>query len=74
MHIVTHEWVEKNATGKASWTREQLKLVGVPWPPPKGWKARINGMGIPDAAAKKFEVIGELARKKKAVQAIFASW
>jgi hypothetical protein len=74
MHIVTHEWVEKNATGKASWTREQLKIVGVSWPPQRGWKTRINGIGIPDEAARKFEAIGLAARTKAASKAIQLTW
>jgi len=33
--------VEAAATERGGWTREQLAEWGVPWPPPKGWKAEL---------------------------------
>jgi hypothetical protein len=25
------------------WTKKQLAIWGVPWPPPKGWKRKLTG-------------------------------
>lgn len=34
------------ATAKGGWTKAQLALWGISWPPPKGWKERLlNGLG-----------------------------
>ena len=74
MRIITHEWLEMNATGRASWTREQLRLVGVSWPPKKGWKWRIVGGGISDESATKFEAIGAEARKRHAMRLVLRTW
>jgi hypothetical protein len=29
------------ASAKRGWNRAQLALLGVPWPPPKGWKVKL---------------------------------
>lgn len=29
------------------WSKSQLQLIGVPWPPLKGWKYRVIGTEIP---------------------------
>ncbi len=36
------------------WTRSQLKILGVSWPPPKGWKSRLLGSQVPEAKVKEF--------------------
>jgi hypothetical protein len=33
--------VEAAKTERGGWTRKQLAEWGVPWPPPKGWKAAL---------------------------------
>jgi hypothetical protein len=35
--------IDKAATVNGGWTREQLAGWGVPWPPPRGWKKRLEG-------------------------------
>ncbi len=40
---VDDEEVEAAMTGAGGWTREQLDLWGVPWPPPQGWRRRLTG-------------------------------
>jgi hypothetical protein len=37
--------VEAGRSGRGGWTREQLAAWGVPWPPPKGWKAALTERG-----------------------------
>jgi 5-methylcytosine-specific restriction endonuclease McrA len=38
---VSAEEVERMKSWKHGWSREQLAIWGVPWPPPKGWKERL---------------------------------
>ncbi len=42
--LVTKEFMERNSTERGAWTRAQLALLGVAWPPPKGWRRRIEGL------------------------------
>lgn len=35
--------IESLKTPKGGWTKASLALLGVPWPPPKGWKKRLIG-------------------------------
>lgn len=38
---ITVEEIERAKTSKGGWTKEQLAVWGVQWPPPKGWKTRL---------------------------------
>ena len=46
----SHEWVEIEyemldaaRTSRGGWSRAQLQVLGVPWPPPTGWMRRTVG-------------------------------
>ncbi|GAA5230102.1 hypothetical protein GCM10025779_09150 [Arthrobacter cryoconiti] len=39
--MVTAQELQAQRTPAGGWTREQLTEWGVPWPPPKGWKAAL---------------------------------
>ena len=41
--MVTKEEIEEAKSPKGGWTKKQLAKWGVPWPPPKGWRARLEG-------------------------------
>lgn len=41
-------------TSFASISRAQLHLIGVAWPPPKGWKRTAIGREVPDEVAAEF--------------------
>lgn len=43
---VTLSEIEAARTPSGGWTRSQLAEWGVPWPPPKGWKARLAGTTV----------------------------
>lgn len=60
--IVTRDWLEAHATKNRGFTREQLKALGVRWPPKKGWKDRLVGKEISEAQKTAYEV----ARAKRA--------
>jgi hypothetical protein len=40
--IPSPEEVEAPRTPKGAWTKRQLAAWGVPWPPPRGWKADLE--------------------------------
>jgi hypothetical protein len=40
---LTEEEIEAGRSPAGGWTRAQLAKWGVPWPPPKGWRARLTG-------------------------------
>jgi len=71
---VSIEEIEAAKTEKGGWTRAQLALWGVPWPPPKGWKERlISGVGEasePD----EFELVIEDALRALAGRSEAALW
>lgn len=44
---ITEEEIESQKTLNGGWTRTTLAQWGVPWPPPKGWKAALIERGTP---------------------------
>ena len=43
---LTNELIVKAATNKGGYTKKQLNLLGIGWPPPKGWKNQCVGKKI----------------------------
>lgn len=54
---ITNEWIRANTTRNGGYTKKQLELVGVAWPPITGWKKEISGREIDEAVAAEFEAI-----------------
>ncbi|TDN70023.1 hypothetical protein [Paraburkholderia sp. BL10I2N1] len=54
---ITDEWIRANATRNGGYTKKQLELLDVNWPPIVGWKGEISGREIDDALADQFEAI-----------------
>jgi hypothetical protein len=52
---VTEQWLKQHATARGGYTKCQLEIIGVGWPPPTGWKARVVGNAIGAVDAKEFE-------------------
>ena len=46
------------------WSRKQFALLGVPFPPEKGWLKRMEGKFITDATHQELVRISEKAKKK----------
>jgi hypothetical protein len=44
---VNNEVLAMAQTRNGGYTRAQLTAIGVPWPPPRRWKAAILGRRIP---------------------------
>lgn len=59
---ITDEFLRSGASDRGGWSREQLHLLGVTWPAPKGWKRALLGQTIADDIAQQFMAIGR-ARK-----------
>jgi hypothetical protein len=55
MMIVTKEWINNNKTINNGFTKKQLSVLGVDWPPKKGWVRQCIGMEITDKQKIEFE-------------------
>ena len=44
--IVTRELIKSGQTKAGGWTKSQLEIIGVSWPPQKGWADRVCGTHI----------------------------
>lgn len=45
-------------------TRKQLELLGVAWPPEKGWLSKLIGSTIPDERYAQFVALSKAGKKK----------
>jgi hypothetical protein len=52
---VTRQFLLDNATIRGSWTRAQLNVLGIGWPPAKGWQERIEGYELSDREVDQFK-------------------
>ena len=42
MPIITMDIIEQGKTKNGGYTKKQLEILGVQWPPVKGWKTNIK--------------------------------
>ncbi len=54
--LITLEVIEKLKTRAGGWTRRDLALLGVPWPPVSGWKDRIIGNEMSPALIRRLSI------------------
>ena len=67
---LTDRLIEGGKTRRGGFTRAQLAVLGVSWPPKGGWKQRLIGTSIDDATLERFyAAAGILARSTKAMHA-----
>lgn len=52
--ILTREAIHAAASQGGGWSRAQLSLLGVSWPPQRGWLSRLIGTAIPDGTYAQF--------------------
>lgn len=52
--VITKEWLESGMKGGIGIKSKQCKFLGLPYPPPKGWKYLVIGNTISDIDAQKF--------------------
>lgn len=51
---VTQEFLDKHKTKRGAYTKAQLELIGVSWPPKKGWKEKVIGRELTKQQEKEF--------------------
>jgi hypothetical protein len=51
---VTAELIDAGQSERGGWSKVQLALIGVAWPPPAGWKGAAVGRRILRAEAERF--------------------
>lgn len=61
--ILTREFLDKGKTSRGGWTREQLRMVGVSWPPVQGWQLGVLGVEVTDTLAETFLTLGRVRKK-----------
>jgi hypothetical protein len=62
---ITDTWLAAHASiNGQGWTARQLQVLGVPWPPSKGWRQRLVGTAISNEARAAFETFGRERRTR----------
>lgn len=51
---LTEELLTAGLSERGGYSRRQLDLLGVAWPPLRGWKKTVVGKDFPDAVVKEF--------------------
>ncbi|MDC0637477.1 hypothetical protein OAP25_02130 [Flavobacteriaceae bacterium] len=51
---LTKQFLLDNRTKSGAWTREQLRIIGVNWPPVKGWQSLVAGKELTGAEVAEF--------------------
>lgn len=57
--LITKEWLERNKTKRGGYTKRQLEILAVDWPPEKGWASQVAGKEISDDGVREFEGISD---------------
>ena len=63
---ITVEFLAAGARSVGAYTKQQLALLGIDWPPAKGWKANVIGLEISDEAGEEFIRLGTQPKTEKA--------
>lgn len=53
--LLSEAFLEEYKTKNGAWTRRQLELIGVHWPPVKNWKRKVIGRKITMMEADEFK-------------------
>jgi hypothetical protein len=59
---ITREFLDAGRSERGGWLKAQLAILGVSWPPMRGWPARVLGKEIPDSAAERFVALKNTQR------------
>jgi hypothetical protein len=65
MFAISDQWLREHSRAEA-WTADQLRCIGIEWPPTRGWKRRVIRRTITDQQKARFE---QAMRAKAARQA-----
>lgn len=55
--IITDELIVSGQSAAGGWNREQFELMGIAWPPRRGWKRLVIGQEIDDTDACRFVLL-----------------
>jgi hypothetical protein len=67
--LLTREFIMNNRTDAKAWTRRQLEIIGVTWPPQNGWIERTVGKQISrDEAARFVQAKNQVAKSTERVR------
>ena len=65
VEIITNKLIESGKSINGGWSREQLKLLGISWPPPIGWKESVISKSILKIDADKYISLKDKHIKKR---------
>ncbi len=70
--IITDDWLIKNKTPAGGYNKKQFDILGIQYPPQKGWKEKIIGKDLCEEKVKEFENIscGNMKGQKSIFQFI----
>ena len=70
--IITDDWLIKNKTPAGGYNKKQFDILGIQYPPQKGWKEKIIGKELCEEKVKQFENIssGDMKGQKSIFQFI----
>jgi hypothetical protein len=51
--IITNDLIESFSTKQHGWKKNILEMLGVSWPPNRGWKSDLIGREVDDAVIEK---------------------
>ena len=57
--IITEEWIVKNKTPAGGYNKKQFEILGIQYPPKKGWKDEIIGLELSEKKVKDFENVSK---------------
>lgn len=55
MFTITKDWLDSNKTKSRGYSRSQLSILGIEWPPQKNWRKNVIGMQITDLQKQTYE-------------------
>ena len=65
MFRITNEWLIENRTKGGGYTKNQLNILGIEWPPRVGWKNALIDKEIGITKAKEFETIANKTKENE---------
>ncbi len=54
MPVITEHDLNSGKSKRGGWSRKQLALLGVAWPPAKGWKESLLGKTVSERNLRRF--------------------
>lgn len=74
MTVITRELIDQGRTDRGGWTATQINLLGLTWPPAKGWMDRVVGKEISEEDAGRFLLIGQQMRASAPMPRRLVMW